>query len=420
MPGPCKDQKELRNRIVGLGGGSLRKSYYPQLQKQIKELKIAKERAEENEKKFSLIFNSASDGMFLVDTITGAIVLSNTTAHKMFDYLPDGLNQPALDSIVKPLEGGAIMARLLSTSSSERPALRSIAMGLNSSKPMICDISSSLVEMEGKIYILARILDITKLATIEKEKEEIKAKLVHASKMEALGRLAGGIAHDFNNILSGIFAYAQLASAHISNPEKAKQDIQQIRNAAEKATGLIQQIMTFTRKSGQEKKILPIFSIVKEAFSLFKSSLPANIGIVDAIRSRALVSADPTNIHQVVMNLCTNACHAMENTGGTLTVELEEKDVTENKDAHAIIAPGNYLELTVSDTGCGMDSSTHDRIFEPYFTTKKSGQGTGLGLALVHGIVEDHKGYIVVKSEPGKGSSFHVFFPIVDQTATSS
>lgn len=416
MPGRVKEQEELRNRIVGLGGASLRKSYYPQLQKQIKELKIAKERAEENEKKFSLIFNSASDGMFLVDSITGAIVLSNKTAQNMFGYLPDEANHPALDTIVRPLEGGAVMARLFSANSSDRPTLRSIAIEGNS-KAMICDISSSLVEMEGKVYLLATILDITKLATMEKEKEEIKAKLAHAIKMEALGTLAGGIAHDFNNILSGIFAYSQLASSHISTPERAQKDIQQIRNAAEKAVGLIRQIMTFTKKSGQEKKVLPIFAIVKEALDLLKSSLPANIEIVDAIRSRALVTADPTNIHQVVMNLCTNAYHAMKKTGGTLTVALGERSVTEKEQGLTLISPGNYLELTVSDTGHGIDPSTHERIFEPYFTTKENDHGTGLGLALVHGIVEDHKGYIVVKSQPGKGSSFHVFFPIVDQTS---
>ncbi len=422
MPKPFDDpteQNKLRNRIVGLGKSSLRKSYYPQLQKQIKELKLAKERAEENETKFSLIFNSTSDGIILVDPDTGVIALSNTTAQKMFGYRPEELNRLNLDALVSPEEESPVMARLILGNGSDRSVLREITMEAKAKRAMVCDINASQVEIEGKAYTLAMIRDITELANMEKEKAEIKAQLVQSRKMEAMGTLAGGIAHDFNNILSGIFGYSQLAKSHIANPEKARQDIDQILKGAKKAADLIQQILTFSRKTSHHKQALPIFIVVKEALKLLRSSLPATIVIQDEIRSKALVMADPTNIHQVVINLCTNAHHAMGDSGGTLTVKLVEKSIPRQEPALGPLAPGNYLELMVSDTGHGMDQQTRDRIFEPYFTTKRTGRGTGLGLALVHSIVEDHQGHIIVKSEPGKGTRFHVFIPVSENAGSA-
>ncbi|MBI9088373.1 MAG: response regulator [Desulfobacterium sp.] len=422
MPKHFKDpteQNKLRKGIVGLGKSSLRKSYYPQLQKQIKELKLAKERAEENEKKFSLIFNSTSDGIILVDPDTGAIVLSNVTAQRMFGYLPEEMNQLHLDTLVSPREETPVMPGLILGNSSDKSILRGISMEANDKRTMVCDINASRVDIEGKTHILALVRDITDLATMEKEKEEIKAQLDQSRKMEAMGTLAGGIAHDFNNILSGIFGYSQLAQSHISNPEKAKTDIDQILKGAKKAADLIQQVLTFSRKSSHRKQVLPMFMVVGEALKLLRSSLPATIKIRDEIRSKALVMADPTNIHQVVINLCTNAHHAMGDTGGTLTVKLMEKSIPEQDPSVAPLSPGNYLELMVSDTGHGMDQQTLDRIFEPYFTTKKMGRGTGLGLALVHSIVEDHQGHIVTRSEPGKGTSFHVFIPVTEKAGAA-
>ena len=248
---------------------------------------------------------------------------------------------------------------------------------------------------------------------IAREKAEIKATLAHTEKMEALSTMAGGIAHDFNNILSAIFAYSQLAINHISAPEKAKLDIQQIQKAGQKAADLTGQILSFSRRTSCNKIAMPIFNVVKEALALFCSTCPETVKIDDAIRSKALIMADPTNIHQVMLNLCTNALHAMAKTGGILTVALTERVITTPTPMFTTLQPGKYLELTVSDTGHGMDLQTMERIFEPYFTTKKTGHGTGFGLALVHSIVKDHGGEIFVKSKPGKGTRFHLFFPII-------
>ncbi len=426
MPENSRDKQEqirLRNKILGIGDTSIRKSYYPQLQNQIKKLKLAKERAEENERKFSEILNSTSDGIVLVDPKSKAIVLANHTAQRMFGYSAQEMEQLTFNDLAASGHQQPVMAGLLpeQENNSTNPdhgnqhptSLKHLSMQSKDKRPMTCDIRSSFVEIEGMTFILALILDVTRLVTMEKEKEEIKAKLAHTGKMEALGTMAGGIAHDFNNILSAIFAYSQLAINHISDPERAKNDIQQIQKAGQKAADLTGQILSFSRRTSHNKIAMPIYNVVKEALELFSSTCPENIEIKDRILSSASIMADPTNIHQLMLNLCTNAFHAMAETGGVLTVALAERAITTPTPMFATLVPGNYLELTVSDTGHGMDAGTMERIFEPYFTTKKTGQGTGFGLALVHSIIKDHGGEIFVKSEPGRGTRFHLFFPVI-------
>ncbi|MCG8632688.1 MAG: PAS domain S-box protein [Desulfobacterales bacterium] len=247
-----------------------------------------------------------------------------------------------------------------------------------------------------------------------KEKKQLEEQLSRSQKMEALGTLAGGIAHDFNNILSGIFGYSQLAEVSIGNPEKARNHIRNVVKAAQRATDLVHQILTVSRRSELQKRPLNIAIVVKEAIKLLRSTLPSTISIKDNIESREKVLAEPTQIHQVVMNLCTNAYHAMRGTGGVLTIDLRE---VENID-HSLekgMAPGKYLRLDVRDTGCGMDEKILNKVFDPYFTTKEVGEGTGLGLALVYGIVQEHGGSISARSVPGKGSRFRIYLPVTDK-----
>lgn len=255
----------------------------------------------------------------------------------------------------------------------------------------------------------------------EMQKKEFEKRLNQAHKMEAIGTLAGGIAHDFNNILSGIFGYAQLAHMNLEEPEKARMHIDQIYQGAKRATDLIQQILTFSRKTEHEKKTIRPYLIVKEAIKFLRSSIPSNIRINEDISSRARILANPTQLHQIVINLCTNAFHAMMDQGGTLDIILEEQIIQfENQIPGRMIPKGNYLRLEVRDTGHGMTNEALRKVFEPYFTTKKAGEGTGLGLAVVLGIVEEHNGFIHADSELGKGSVFQVLFPIIaehDETA---
>ena len=246
------------------------------------------------------------------------------------------------------------------------------------------------------------------------EQKNIEDQLRQSQKMEAIGTLAGGIAHDFNNILSGIFGYTQLAEMHINNPEKSKKDLDQVVKGAERAAELVQQILTFSRQVEYKKNPLELFFIVKEAIKFLRSSIPTTIEIQESISSRALVLANSTQIHQVVINLCTNAYHAMSDSGGILSVELNDVEVKPQSDSmDSASKPGNYVKLEVRDTGHGMDKKALERIFDPYFTTKDVDKGTGLGLAVVDGIVKKHNGFIRIYSKIGHGSTFQVFWPII-------
>ncbi len=244
-------------------------------------------------------------------------------------------------------------------------------------------------------------------------------RLRQAQKMEAIGTLAGGIAHDFNNILSAIMGYTELTQFDAPPGSAMRGNLGHVLDAAARARDLVKQILTFSRMTEQERKPVHLSPIIKEVVKLLRASLPSTIEIRQEIGSQpnSVVMADPTQIHQVLMNLCTNAAHAMREKGGVLGVSLEEVNV-ESMDVGSLhgIEPGQYLKLTVSDTGCGMSSGILERIFEPYFTTKRPGEGTGLGLAVVHGIVRSHGGAINVFSEPGHGSAFRIHLPRVEST----
>jgi PAS domain S-box-containing protein len=251
--------------------------------------------------------------------------------------------------------------------------------------------------------------------TAQKKLEE---RLKQAQKMEAIGTLAGGIAHDFNNILAPILGYSELALTRISSSDPLAVDLQQINKAATRAKDLVQQILAFGRRAPQKIKPLQPQLVVREALKLLRASLPSTIEIREEIPPDCgTILADPTQIHQIVMNLCTNAYHAMRETGGVMGVNLA-KITIENDSirANAELAPGNYVVLEVSDTGCGMEQKTLAHIFEPYFTTKTKGEGTGLGLSVVHGIVKSYQGHIATHSEPGKGTSFRVYLPRIAET----
>ncbi len=263
------------------------------------------------------------------------------------------------------------------------------------------------------ILIIAEGRDITELKNAGKEREHLAVQLEKSQKMEAIGTLAGGIAHDFNNILSGILGYAQLAELNLESPLKAKGHLTQIVKGAQRAAGLTQQILTFSRQTEFEKHPLSLFIVVKEALKLLRSSIPTTIDITENIESKAKVMADATQMHQVIMNLCTNAYHAMGKTGGDLIVRLKESEIIGEKDFfNNEMKKGLYLQLEITDTGLGMPKETLLKAFDPYFTTKEVGKGTGFGLALVHAIVDEHDGYIEARSIINQGSSFIVYLPV--------
>jgi PAS domain S-box-containing protein len=248
-------------------------------------------------------------------------------------------------------------------------------------------MSAILIQLKNKPHILTITRDISDLKSAQKEREQLKTQLIQAQKMEAIGTLAGGIAHE----------------------------------AGHRAKDLVKQILAFSRKSEQDKNIILLTPIVEEALKLLRASLPTTIEIKHGIEpSLDAIFADPTQMHQVMMNLCTNSAHAMGDKSGILNVELHNVDLNLKKAAqYPELNPGPYVKLSISDTGHGMDSATIDRIFDPYFTTKEQDKGTGMGLAVVHGIIKGHGGAIRIQSTPGKGTRFDILFPVMGRQMES-
>ncbi len=239
------------------------------------------------------------------------------------------------------------------------------------------------------------------------ENVNLTARLRQAQKMEAIGTLAGGIAHDFNNILASIFGFSELGMEEVDPASRLHDDLRHIHDAAKRAKELVSQILTFSRQAEGDRYPLRMESVVKECMKLLRASIPTNIEfVVKSGPNCPQVVADATQMHQIIMNLCTNAYHAMRDEGGTLTVELNPFFADETDGQRT-----PELCLTVSDTGPGMRPEILDRIFEPYFTTKTAGEGTGLGLATVYGIVASHGGTVTVSSEEGRGTTFSIYFP---------
>ena len=241
--------------------------------------------------------------------------------------------------------------------------------------------------------------------------------LQQVMKLQAIGTLAGGIAHDFNNILFPIVGYTELTMDDIPEDSQARQNLEEILKATNRAKELVQQILTFSRQNGQERKPLKVQSLIKEAVKLLRATIPSSIEIeCNVDEFCGLIKGDPTQIHQIIMNLCTNAYHAMQETGGKLEVSLKEIDISYEQSVERVgMKVGKHIELLVKDSGHGMNPQVIERIFEPYYTTKEQGKGTGLGLSVIHGIVKNHGGDITVSSQPGKGSSFKVYMPIIDE-----
>jgi len=234
--------------------------------------------------------------------------------------------------------------------------------------------------------------------------------------MEAIGTLAGGIAHDFNNILGAVMGFTELAQREAEKESVSYEYLQEALHACNRAKDLVKQILTFSRQTEKEYAPVQVKSIVKEIVRFLWASLPATIEVVQKIQSDGLVMGDPTQIHQVILNLCTNAGYAMQDQGGCLTLSLIKLELNSEFTANfPNLKPGPYLQVTVSDTGPGIPANELDRIFEPFFTTKEKGEGTGMGLAVVHGIVTDHGGDIYVRNEPGRGATFTVFLPAVER-----
>ncbi len=372
---------------------------------EVKEREKAEDRALEAQTEWEKTFN-VMDTMITIQDRDMFIVRANKTAEDFFEVGRGGLNGKKCHEVF----------RGSSHPCSKCPGLDTLQDIQNHSEIIdhkelkkIFQVSSApLFNKNNEIRHIVHVArDITKQKELEQE-------LFQAHKMEAIGTLAGGIAHDFNNILSAIIGFTELAKTKTDKDSKIAVNLAEVLRASNRATELVKQILTISRKgSGQKRNALQPYPIVNEALKLIRASIPTTMDIQADIDPKCgFILADPTNVHQIVINLCTNALHATEEETGIIKISLLDREVGPDEiPEHLNISAGSFIELSVTDKGCGMDEKTQKRIFEPYFTTKKMGKGTGLGLSVVFGIVQDLEGVITVESTLGEGTTFHVLFP---------
>ena len=294
--------------------------------------------------------------------------------------------------------------------------VRNLEMKMRFKDGEIHDMLWSLdpIVFAGEDCFINVLTDITEFKQLQEEKAVLESQLMQAQKMEAIGTLAGGIAHDFNNILSAILGNAEIALLHeLPKGHRARHSIEEVRKGAARARDLVRQILAFSRQKEAEFAEVSLGLIIKEVVQLLRASLPVTIEIRRELAAQSdMIAGDPGRIHQLLMNLCTNAAHAMRQTGGVLTIGSADIELdARSANAYPGLEPGPYLKVSIGDTGHGMSPEVRERIFEPYFTTKQVGEGTGLGLSVVHGIVKSLGGSIAVKSTKGQGSVFDILLP---------
>jgi len=385
----------------------------------------------QSEARYQTMIETLAEGVILQDA-AGRIVTWNRVAETLF-----GLSELRLKDVdIIELDLGIIDARGRPFSKAAYPLVRTLRTG----EPCT-DVVMGVPDQKGSYRwinvntrpifkssaalpdeVVISFSEITEKMAAEKERQNLEAQLQQAQKMEAVGTLAGGIAHDFNNILASILGYTELAVELVENGSELHQNLGEVLTAGNRARHLVDQILAISRQQKQEKADVNINPLIKEAMKMLRSTLPSSIALKENICRQALVvNADATQIHQVIVNLATNAKQAMPDQKGELEIRAEPEHLGEQRCRRfPDLRAGPYARITVSDNGPGIAEDHLEKIFEPYFTTKKKGEGTGLGLSVVHGIVKAHQGHIHVESTPGRRTHFYIYLPLTDRPAAGA
>lgn len=369
--------------------------------------------------RYQAMIEHSSDALVLTQPTAGGILYASPAMERVLGYTAEDLRGREVMELVHP--------ETLDTAIKSRAELLGTPgkVSVDELRMLHRDGSWRWVELTRKNLlhepsvraVVMNFRDINERKQAEAERARLEQRLRQAEKMEAVGRLAGGIAHDFNNLLGGILGYAELLAEKAPPGSALERYADNVLAGANRASGLVEQILSYSRSQRGKRVPVELGGIVAETLELVRGSLAPGIALQSDLSRPLYVVGDETQLHQVTMNLCTNAVHAMPE-GGTLRVALESADVAADQPlAHGTLRAGHYVRLTVEDTGSGMDQATLARVFEPFFTTKEIGKGTGLGLSLVYGIVTDSGGAIDVASEPGQGSRFSIYLPRVESPA---
>ncbi len=374
------------------------------------------EKIDAGEKQFQVLSKTIPVPFFIVDKEHSHVLFSNENAQRLFGYSETELERKQAadlyaqaaqrEALLKTFE---IMKRLVDFE---------VKLKKSDGTEFLASLFSQPISFQGRECFLTVIYDLTERKNAEEEKLTLEKQLRQTQKLEALGTLASGISHDFNNILGIIYGNIELAIMILPKESKIIRNLNIALAAADRAKAMIMQILTFSRQKEQEQTPFIISTVVSEVAVMMEALLTSDIKIKTQIADKSsIILGDPTQLHQVVLNLCTNARLALKAKGGVISVFLDKVQISENSRlTFPRLKPGFYAKLTVADNGPGMEREVTERVFDPFFTTNEVGKGTGLGLSVVHGIVLNHRGAVSVESEPGVGTAFHCYFPIAGET----
>ena len=392
-----------------------------QLKAQIDQLKQTQQALTESEKKYRTVLDQQQDALLLHKYIPDGFSKYsdvNDTAVRFYGYTRGQLLNMTSRDIVAP----EVKTEHFSKENRERllqngHLFRESVHVKRTGERVPVEVSTSVVEMSGEMFLLSVVREITERKAAEKERIKLEEQIRQKFKMEAVGAMAGGVAHNFNNSLAIILGNLEMAKRRFSDPDKAHQYLDNAQKAVLLSRDLIQQILTYSRKGTHKKITIKLATMVNDVLNLLRSTIPSSIKLEFSSSDQELPSmilADPSQIHEVILNLCANAVHAM-NEKGILNISVTEIDLKmADIPAQYNCRPGRYSQLSVQDNGCGMNKETLDKIFDPFFTTKNINEGTGMGLATVLGIIKQHNGLIQVQSSPEDGTTFKLFFPITE------